>query len=208
MSTPAGLKERLFLKPTPSRLMTETETLMARPAGGAVSSTELFAPAVLPPADHEIDELSKSTLELLKTIVNFSFGLGEGGMMVIDMTSSNSGMENWASAGALCAMKTTKTTAKTKAGIIFRKSVVISRRGIFLLIFLPFASILPQVSLFPERTLRSCLAFFMERTWDGSEVIIWSSVYEAIILMATCFNPAKNIPSPTSDSRSRNFPWW
>src|SRR3989338_6797494 len=35
--------------------------------------------------------------------------------------------------------------------------------------------------------------------------MIWSSVYEAMILMATCFKPAKKIPSPTPDSKSRYF---
>src|SRR6185436_9847534 len=47
---------------------------------------------------------------------------------------------------------------------------------------------------------RSCFAFLMARICEGSEVMIWSSVYEAMILIATCLSPAKNIPSPTSDS--------
>ncbi len=52
---------------------------------------------------------------------------------------------------------------------------------------------------------RSCFAFAMARICDGSEVMIWSSVYEAIVFMATCFKPAKNIPSPTFDSSRRYF---
>src|SRR6185369_17707365 len=40
---------------------------------------------------------------------------------------------------------------------------------------------------------------------DGSDVMIWSSVYEAMILMATCLSPTKNMPSPTSDSKRRYF---
>ena len=32
-----------------------------------------------------------------------------------------------------------------------------------------------------------------------------SSVYEAMIFIATCLSPTKNIPSPTSDSRRRYF---
>ena len=35
--------------------------------------------------------------------------------------------------------------------------------------------------------------------------MIWSSTYEDMIFMATCFRPAKNIPSPTSDSSSKYF---
>src|SRR3990167_2066869 len=45
----------------------------------------------------------------------------------------------------------------------------------------------------------------MASTCGGSEVMIWSSVYDAMTLMATCFNPAKKIPSPTSDSNRRYF---
>src|SRR3989344_6094128 len=52
---------------------------------------------------------------------------------------------------------------------------------------------------------KSALAFLIERIFDGSDVIIWSSVYEAMTFIATCFSPAKNIPSPTSDSRRRYF---
>src|SRR3989338_7713766 len=52
---------------------------------------------------------------------------------------------------------------------------------------------------------RSCFAFLMARICEGSEVMIWSSVYEAMTLIATCFKPAKKIPSPTSLSSSRYF---
>ena len=56
-----------------------------------------------------------------------------------------------------------------------------------------------------EEFARSCFAFRIARICDGSEVIIWSSVYEAMTLIATCFKPAKKIPSPTSLSRRRYF---
>ena len=59
--------------------------------------------------------------------------------------------------------------------------------------------------LYYEFCSSSLLAFLMERICEGSEVIIWSSVYEAMIFIATCFSPAKNIPSPTSDSKSKYF---
>jgi hypothetical protein len=62
-------------------------------------------------------------------------------------------------------------------------------------------------SLRPSSALGGILAFafLIAITCEGSEVMIWSSVYEAMVLMATCLRPAKKMPSPTSDSSKRYF---
>src|SRR3989344_8918491 len=58
---------------------------------------------------------------------------------------------------------------------------------------------------FSPARLKSSFAFLIARSCEGSDVMIWSSVYEAMTLMATCLRPAKKIPSPTSDSSRRYF---
>src|SRR3989344_5241464 len=56
-----------------------------------------------------------------------------------------------------------------------------------------------------ESVANFLFASLILETSSGAVVIIWSSVWLATTLKATCFLPAKNNPSPTAASSSKYF---